>query len=148
MLKGLRSDILSLSSCSYLSLQRKMLSRASGSRSREERLRAIEDVASISGSIVEHGRSMMQREDSVIVPAISMLVSEPEQKAFNNKVIRNLGILDSRLHLVGMYEAVKELKDPSEQKLFEETIPTIPQKLIPRWKRKLYAPATKELSQW
>ena len=39
-----------------------------------------------------------------------------------------------------MYEAVNELGDKSERKLFEQTIPAIPQKLIPRWKRKLYEP--------
>jgi hypothetical protein len=83
---------------------------------------------------------MLYLENSFLVPTIARIVPEHEQKSFNNKVIRNLGVLDSRLHLVGMHEAVWELNDDQEKKLFEETIPSIPQRLIPRWKRLLYQP--------
>ena len=81
------------------------------------------------------------------MPAVAKLVSESEQKSFNNKVIRNLGILDSRLHLVGMHEAVWDLNDEKERKLFEETIPSIPQYMIPRWKRLLYEPTVGALNK-
>jgi len=76
-------------------------------------------------------------EDTFLVPAVAILVPDAEQKSFNNKVIRNLGILDSRLHLVGMYEAVQE-QDAAEQQLFQQEIPALPRKMIPRWKRTLY----------
>jgi hypothetical protein len=35
---------------------------------------------------------MLQREDSFLVPGTARIVSEAEQKSFNNKVIRMLGV--------------------------------------------------------
>jgi len=90
---------------------------------------------------------MLQREDSLLVPAVAQLVPESEQKSFNNKVIRNLGIFDSRVHLVGMHEAVWALNNENERKLFQEAIPSIPQYLIPRWKRTLYEPTVGALNK-
>ena len=83
---------------------------------------------------------MLALEDSLLVPIVAKVVPDSEQKSFNNQVIRNLGLFDSRLHLVGMHEAVWELNDDNERKLFEESIPRVPRMLIPRWKRLLYEP--------
>ena len=83
---------------------------------------------------------MMDRENRLLVPAIAALVPESEQKSFSDKVLFRLGVLDSRLHLVHMKEAVSESGDKLEQQLFEREIPYIPKKMIPRWKRKLYEP--------
>lgn len=83
-------------------------------------------------------KSIFQRESSSLVPAISKVVPASEQKSFSKKVLRNLGLLDSRLYLVSMHEAVMDSRDPVEQSLFERDIPSIPRKMIPRWKRKLY----------
>lgn len=88
---------------------------------------------------------MIGIEDSILVPAIAMTVPESEQQSFNNRVLRNLGLLDSRLHLVGMREAVWEGGDDNEKSLFEKAIPSIPQMMIPRWKRLLYDPQTEVL---
>ena len=90
--------------------------------------------------MAEYARSMLELEDSLLVPVIARVVPESEQKSFNNRVIRNLGIFDSRLHLVGMHEAVIASNDKTELAMFEETIPTIPRMLIPRWRRLLYEP--------
>jgi hypothetical protein len=60
--------------------------------------------------------------------------------AAHNQLIRKLGIWDSRLHLVGMHEAVWEMNSEDERKLFEEVIPSIPRMVIPRWKRLIYEP--------
>jgi len=54
-----------------------------------------------SAVIADCGRAIMHRENSVIIPAIARFVPEHEQKNYNDKVIRALGILDSRVHLVG-----------------------------------------------
>lgn len=99
-----------------------------------------------SEAVAECANSMLTVEDKLLVPTIAKLVPASEQKAFNDKVIRNLGILDSRLHLVGMREAVWE-KDESERQLFMASIPKIPQMLIPRWKRLLYEPRVSVLNQ-
>jgi len=117
----------------------KELAKASTS-SKANQSDVCEIVASGSAKIAEHAKLMLDLEDSLLVPTIARVVSESEQKSFNNQVIRNLGIFDSRLHLVGMHEAVWALGDDKEKKLFEDTIPGIPQRLIPRWKRLLYEP--------
>jgi hypothetical protein len=90
---------------------------------------------------------MLQLEDKLLVPTIARIVPASEQKSFNDKVIRNLGILDSRLHLVGMYEAVWELNNEEERRLFQQSIPSLPQRMIPRWKRLLYEPRVGILNQ-
>lgn len=85
---------------------------------------------------------MMDIENSLLVPSIAQIVPQSEQKSFNNKVLLNLGVFESRLHLVGMYEAVQESNNKLEMDLFQQAIPSIPQMMIPRWKRKLYDPKT------
>ena len=108
------------------------------SRARKDPSAIAQKVAIKSAQIVESAQTMKDLEDSLLVPTIAQLVSESEQKSFNNKVIKNLGIWDSRLHLVQMHEAVAN--NEAEKKLFEQTIPGIPQMMIPRWKRLLYQP--------
>ena len=81
---------------------------------------------------------MLQREESLLIPLVAKVVPMSEQKSFNNRVIRKLGVLDSRLHLVGMHEAVRD--NETEELLFQEMIPSIPRMMIPRWKRLIYEP--------
>ena len=116
-----------------------------------ERIRseAVQVIADQSAQLEQTTRSMIEIEDKLLVPSIAKIVPEDEQKSFSNKVLRNLGLMDSRLHLVGMYEAVNDLEGQSkvvEKDLFERSIPSIPQMMIPRWRRKLYEPRTKDLS--
>jgi hypothetical protein len=85
-------------------------------------------------------KTMMDVENYLLVPAIAKVVPESEQHSFNSKVLRSLGLLDSRLHLVAMYEAIEESWNTEEKALFKQAIPSIPQMMIPRWKRKLYGP--------
>jgi hypothetical protein len=109
------------------------------------RSNAISEVAAQSAQLQDCARSMMYIEDRWLVPAIANIVPEREQKSFNNKVLLKLGLLDSRLHLVGMYDAIMEGDNDEsmkEQELFQRAIPTISRQLIPRWKRKLYQPKT------
>lgn len=111
---------------------------ASSQRNKQHQL--IESIANQSARIAQHVRSMSELENSLLVPTIAQTVSEKDQKSFNSAVVRNIGILDSRLHLVHMHEAVWALNDQKERQLFEETVPAIPRMLIPRWKRLLYEP--------
>jgi hypothetical protein len=121
----------------------------------------LDRVASTSNAISQYTQNMLEVEETLLVPVVARLVSASEQKAFNNKVIWNLGVLDSRLHLVGMHQAVyssspssvssdtntalsskneNQKKMKKEQQLFEQVIPSIPQRMIPRWKRLMYDP--------
>ena len=88
---------------------------------------------------------MMERENTFLVPAIATSVPASEQKSFNNKVLSKLGLWDSRLHLCGMHEAVWESDSKEERALFEKAIPSLPQMMIPRWKRSLYEPQSSVL---
>ena len=106
---------------------------------------AIAEVANQSAELQKVVQKMMTIEDKFLVPAIGAIVREREQKSFNNRVLRKLGLLDSRLHLVGMYETVWEENDSLEKELFKQAIPGFTQQLIPRWKRKLYQPRTSML---
>ena len=100
--------------------------------------RVIRNLAEEASVLKETASSMLVREETYLVPVVAHLVPEAEQKAFNTRVIRKLGILDSRLHLVSMHEAVQQ--DETEYRLFQESIPSIPQRMIPRWKRLMYEP--------
>jgi len=81
-------------------------------------------------------KEICRLQNEFVSPAVALLVPEREQSSFNTKIIRKLGILDSRLYLVGMYEAASN--DDDELLLFKQEIPSIPQYFLPRWKRLLY----------
>ena len=104
----------------------------------DERARAVAEIAMGAATIASSAKLMLQHEEEIIVPAVVRLSSETEQKSMNNKVIRKLGVLDARLHLVGMHEAIVDNNE--ELKLFHSTIPTLPQQLIPRWRKLMYVP--------
>jgi len=106
------------------------------------RIDAIAEVANQSAELQNIVQRMMSIEDKFLVPAIGAIVPTREQKSFNNRVLRKLGLLDSRLHLVGMYETVWEENNSLEKEMFKQAIPGFTQQLIPRWKRKLYQPRT------
>ena len=102
----------------------------------------MEEFTSIVTSMVSTLSEIARIQNQFLVPAVAILVPEKEQESFSTSVLRSMGILDSRLYLVGMHEAVQELS-AYEQELFEQEIPMIPRYLIPRWKRLLYDPRTR-----
>ena len=106
----------------------------------EKRIEAINNIAQMSSTLTYKTRSIYKKEEKYLIPAISILVPVKEQKSFSNKVLRNLGILDSRVHLVGMYDAVWEKDDETERELFVSAIPYLPRMMIPRWRKALYEP--------
>ena len=83
-------------------------------------------------------------QESVFVPYIAAYVKKGDQERFNRQVIAKLGLLDAQVHIVGMYEAIKN--KPNEIKLFKAQIPKIAQAMIPVWKKRLYNPKTVCLS--
>lgn len=123
-------------------ISKKALVACNTQASESRRSSAIFEIAEHSAELENLVQRMITTEDSLLVPSIGAIVSVREQKSFNNKVLRKLGLLDSRLHLVGMYEAVWEDNDSNEKELFQQAIPGISRKMIPRWKRKLYQPKT------
>lgn len=97
-------------------------------------------VASQTGELIDLAKSMLDRELEFLMPTLSICVPEKEQQKFNNQVIKFLGVLEARVHLVHMYEVVEASNSKLEQKLWEESIPKLPRSMIPRWKRSLYEP--------
>uniref|UniRef100_A0A6V2CEW3 Uncharacterized protein n=1 Tax=Ditylum brightwellii TaxID=49249 RepID=A0A6V2CEW3_9STRA len=103
---------------------------------------SVTNIAQMSAALTTRARSIFDRIERLVVPAVALLVSEKEQKYIDNKILLKLGLFQSRVHLVGMYEAVWELEGDGrkERELFRKMIPYIPQKMIPRWRRSLYEP--------
>ena len=104
--------------------------------------RATAELAQMSDSLSSIARSIMEREDRLLVPAVMKLVSVKEQKSFNSKVLRNLGLFESRCHLVGMHDAVYDSSygNEEEKSMFMEQIPSVARMMIERWRRTLYEP--------
>jgi hypothetical protein len=113
-----------------------------------QRQAALSNVLQSSSQIGSIMKSIYDREDRLLVPAVAKLVPSKEQKSFNNKVLRALGLFESRVHLVGMYDAVHDdcFGNKKERDLFEIAIPSIPRMMIPRWRRTLYEPQAGVLS--
>jgi hypothetical protein len=105
-------------------------------------------IAKSASSLHSTLRSSYELQERIIVPAVALYVTEKDQNAINFNVLRSLGILNSRLHLVGMREAIWEQAESKngvsesidERALFNEVIPSIPRSLLGRWKRTLYDP--------
>jgi len=117
---------------------------SSNNNNNHKRVHAIQEIVDRSAQLQSVAQRMMDTEEQLLVPAIALLVPEREQKSFNQKVLLKLGLLDSRLHLVGMYETLltDHNDNDKEQELFHKAIPALSRKMIPRWKRKLYEPKT------
>ena len=88
---------------------------------------------------------MRSIQEDFIVPAVSRMVSSKVQNSFNNKVLLNLGLLESRVHLVGMHDAVWESGIEEERRKFEKEIPYVARVMIERWRRSLYDPKASAL---
>ncbi|CAB9497660.1 expressed unknown protein [Seminavis robusta] len=97
-------------------------------------------VATQSEELANLARSMLERELDYVIPTVGLCVPENDQQKFNNQVIKFLGVLEARVHLVHMHEVVTESKSDLEEQLWKESIPSLPRSLIPRWKRTLYEP--------
>lgn len=120
----------------------------------ERRTGAMAQVAQQAAAIATLTQSMLDREQQVVLPLVARLWTESEQSVWNGRVIRSLGLLDARLHLVGMSEAIDAQDDDDdaaqeERQLFQRVIPALAQTLLPRWKRTLYDPrAGDHLLSW
>jgi len=77
-------------------------------------------------------------QESVFVPYISAFVSRKEQEVFNRQVISRLGIVDSQVHLVSMFDAVRN--QPKELRMYEAQIPRMLRALTPTIRKRLYLP--------
>ncbi|KAL3826666.1 hypothetical protein ACHAXA_001189 [Cyclostephanos tholiformis] len=108
--------------------------------SSQNKKRLLGDVARSSKRLVDQLALMRNLQETFIVPAISRVIPSNMQKSFNSKVLRQLGLLESRLHLVGMHDAVWESGIEVEKMKFEEEIPFVARMMIERWRQSLYIP--------
>ena len=109
-------------------------------KSHQQKQQLLHEIATLSKQLSNHLSSMRSLQETLIVPAISRMVPPKVQKSFNNKVLLNLGLLESRLHLVGMHDAVWELGMDDEKIKFENEIPYVARMMIERWRLSLYIP--------
>jgi len=106
----------------------------------EQRQRYLREVVRLSTRLSDQLHSIRDLQEMLVVPSISQVVSASEQKSFNNKVLLALGLLESRVHLVGMHDAVWESGSEIEKQKFEKEIPYVARIMIERWRKSLYAP--------
>lgn len=106
----------------------------------EQRKRYLREVVRLSTRLSDQLHSMRDLQEMLVVPSISLVVSASEQKSFNNKVLLALGLLESRVHLVGMHDAVWASGSDIEKQKFEKEIPYVARIMIERWRKSLYAP--------
>jgi hypothetical protein len=125
----------------YLTAQYERAKAASNpSKSYQHKQKLLADVAQSSRQLLEQLASMRNLQETLIVPAIARVVPSTVQKSFNNKVLLNLGLLESRTHLVGMHDAVWESGIEAEKQKFETEIPYMARMMIERWRQSLYLP--------
>ncbi len=110
------------------------------SESSQNKQQLLGDVAQSSKRLVDQLTYMRNLQETFIVPAISRVIPSNVQKSFNNKVLRQLGLLESRLHLVGMHDAVWESGIEAEKTKFEKEIPYLARMMIEGWRKSLYIP--------
>lgn len=77
-------------------------------------------------------------QESIFVPYISAFVSRKEQESFNRQVISRLGLVDSQVHLVSMWDAIRG--QPKEIQMYEAQIPRLLRAVLPVWRKRLYLP--------
>lgn len=110
------------------------------STSSQQKKQLLDDIIHSSRKLVDQLSLMRQIQETLIVPAIARVVPPKVQKSFNNRVLLNLGVFESRLHLVGMHDAVWESELDAEMKAFESEIPYVARMMIERWRQSLYIP--------
>lgn len=117
---------------------------------KEEIYAATRQISQSSKAISYITKSIKDREDGLIVPTLAKIVPPGEQKSFNNKVLRSLGIFESRCHLAAMHDAVHDTLygNDEEMELFREHIPSVAKMMISRWKRNLYDPKVGVLDEF
>lgn len=106
----------------------------------ERRQRYLREIVRLSTRLSDELHSMRNLQEMLIVPSISRIVSASEQNSFNNKVLLGLGLLESRIHLVGMHDAVWESGSEIEKERFQNEIPYVARIMIERWRKNLYFP--------
>jgi hypothetical protein len=80
-------------------------------------------------------------QQGAFVPLVAAYVDVRDQERFNNKVVSSLGLLDSQVHLVSMFDALSG--DEHEKELWVEQIPKIARSVLPLWRKRLYNPKVK-----
>eukprot|EP00584_Thalassiosira_punctigera_P017308 CAMPEP_0172573740 /NCGR_PEP_ID=MMETSP1067-20121228/136343_1 /TAXON_ID=265564 ORGANISM="Thalassiosira punctigera, Strain Tpunct2005C2" /NCGR_SAMPLE_ID=MMETSP1067 /ASSEMBLY_ACC=CAM_ASM_000444 /LENGTH=367 /DNA_ID=CAMNT_0013366349 /DNA_START=163 /DNA_END=1268 /DNA_ORIENTATION=+ len=115
------------------------------SRHAQRRRTLLADVTRSSRRLVAQLAPMRHLTETLVVPAIARVVPPKVQKSFNSRVLRNLGLLESRVHLVGMRDAVWESGIVYEMEKFEEEIPYVARIMIERWRKSLYLPKAEAL---
>jgi len=104
---------------------------------------SLEIASTLTMEINSRTRDLMNMQEGLVMPYVSAYVPAKEQKKFNNKVIKSLGIVNSQIHLVSMADAVANSAE--EKAKFKKQIPSVAQAMIPVWRSRLYNPKAKYL---
>lgn len=152
---------------SVLRLSRKMeveiMSLSKGGATLSDDIRRYEQIEALIVEMRLCASKIQRIQNGIFVPYISAFVKKGDQEVFNRRVITTLGncnpplpsniactsdrldagLIDSQVHLVGMFDAIKDL--PAEVRLYERQIPRMARALIPMWRSRLYKPRARYL---
>lgn len=106
----------------------------------QQKRQLCREVTKLNQQLLDKLLTLKDVLDTLTIPAVSRVVPPKVQKSFNSKVLRNLGLLESRLHLVAMHDAVWELGSKAEEDAFVREIPYVARMMIDSWRRSLYLP--------
>eukprot|EP01039_Chlorochromonas_danica_P005087 gene5087-5591_t len=109
-----------------------------------EQIQTLEAVDALLIELGQCAQHIKEIQDDILVPVVSGYVGSKAQDKFNRRVLLGLGLLNSQIHLVSMYEAVKE--NEVEYAAFLKQIPRVAQLTIPIWRNRLYNPRSRSLS--
>ena len=104
----------------------------------EAQLSTFRHIDDLLGQMQTCALRIQSVQESVFVPYISAFVSRQDQEVFNRRVISRLGLLDSQVLLVSMWDAIQG--QPKEIKMYEQQIPRLLRVVLPVWRKRLYLP--------
>lgn len=91
----------------------------------------------LAGMIEQH-RALRDAQEAYLVPRVAAAVDASAQEKFNTKVVRYLGVLNSRKHLVSFDLAIDESGSAQDRADFDRQVPAVMRWALPRWRRTIY----------
>mmetsp|Transcript_2396 Transcript_2396/g.5043 ORF Transcript_2396/g.5043 Transcript_2396/m.5043 type:complete len:315 (+) Transcript_2396:1-945(+) len=113
---------------------------SASSRESAERRARLARVVRLSQQLERHAQRVYADSEHYLVPCVAAHATAAEQEAFNQAVVKSLGIWSARIHLVGMAEVIAG--NSAEERRFRQQVPAAARMMIPRWRRQLYLPKT------
>ncbi|KAG5176593.1 hypothetical protein JKP88DRAFT_261598 [Tribonema minus] len=98
---------------------------------------AYKAVVDLTGELERKTLSLQRGQEGYLMPYVAAYVDRATQNKFNSKVIASLGLVDSQVLMVAMYDTISG--NAQEYARFRKDVPAFARALIPTWRRALFA---------